>query len=586
MYGMLGSNSFINQSSFNGGYHIANTSRQTFQLINATNHTLSNVNAHVETTVDYSNYGAIEFTFMEELSESNYGNFSLPLINVTGFKEMNVYSMDQAPKRVSKRTPAQINESNNITMKTFAPQTINGTAGGSISITLYISNSTCDVPNSLTPGCNLTVPGTMDAFQMFPVVMGGGKISFRMGIGDVLVHYINVDMLASGPPDAVFDSNDDVTEGTTGTFNKAMKFGSGGPTIYDYVLLSMPYTEGGSAAEGLNETADVNISIPAFYGDNLNAAPIWNTSLNGTTGARLAGNHSHYSTYQSEWQVLMNTNNTCINSSGLLTINSSHPCHIDRANDRIWVRIPHFSGTGPDVDGDVVTTTTTPTTTSPGGGGTGAGGDGTTANKTHKKTQIWMKITPGAATIMKITNPEIGLKQISITVENQAKNVKITVTKLVGKPASVVHEIVGKVYKYIDITAVNINETHIDKVKIQFEVNKSWITDNSIDPDTIVLNRYRVNAWERLQTRKTSEDNDFVYYESETPGFSTFAISGEVEAGVTTTTPVTTTTVMTTTTVPVSAAEMGMPVWAIIVVIIIVVGVIGFWLYRRRIILK
>ena len=217
-----------------------------------------------------------------------------------------------------------------------------------------------------------------------------------------------------------------------------------------------------------------------------------------------------------------------------------------------------------------------------GGGGTG-GGTGTTGNKTHKKTQYWSKITPGVVTIMKITDPEIGLKQINITVNNTAQKVTITVTKLDGKPASIVHEIVGKVYKYIEINAVNLNETQIDNVKIKFEVNKSWINDNNIDPDTVALNRHRVNAWERLQTRKTGEDNDLVYYEAETPGFSTFAISGEEKVETTTTT---TTTIPITTTTPVVVSEMELSPWLIIVVIIIIAGVAGFWFYRKRLVIK
>jgi len=236
---------------------------------------------------------------------------------------------------------------------------------------------------------------------------------------------------------------------------------------------------------------------------------------------------------------------------------------------------------------DLTVSSASATTTTPGGGG---GGGGTTGNVTHKKSQTWTKVTPGAATIMKITDPEIGLKIINITVVNPAQTVTITVTKLDGKPATVVHEIVGKVYKYIDIDAKNINETHIDKVKIQFEVNKSWINANNIDPDTVALNRYK-NGWEKLSTRKTSEDNDYYYYEAETPGFSTFAISGEVKTetttipGVTTTIPSTITTILTTT-IPIMGAEMGMPVWSIVLIIIIIVAVIGFWLYKKRLVIK
>jgi len=99
MYGLLGSNSTISMTTSTGGSRTVNTSRQFFYLVNSSNNqSLQNVNAHVETTVDYSNYDAVELTFMEDLSGSNSGNFSLPLLNVTGFKEMNVYSMNQAPK--------------------------------------------------------------------------------------------------------------------------------------------------------------------------------------------------------------------------------------------------------------------------------------------------------------------------------------------------------------------------------------------------------------------------------------------------------------------------------------------------------
>jgi len=583
MYGLLGDNSTINMSTSTGGSRIVNTTKQTFRLVNAsTNQSLANVSAHIEVSVDYSDYDTIEFTFMEDLSETNNGNFSVPLINVTGIKQINVYSISQAPRRVDARTVAQIQANNNISMAAFNPGEIPGEtaiAAGDISIAIYKSNETCDVPNP-ADGCLLTSTADMTTFNPTPVVIGGGKISFRMGVGSVLVNYVDVDMLASGPPDAMFEQS--ATEGTTDGFSKAMRFGSNGPTIYDYVLISIPYTEGSSSTTGLNEDAEVNISIPNFYDENWDV--LWNTASNGTNATSLAGNHSHYSTYQSEWQTLLGNNTCIVTTTGTSTINSSYPCHIDTTNNRIWIRIPHFSGTAPSASGSVITASATTTTTTPSGGG--GGGGGVPANKTHKKTQIWTKITPGAATIMKITDPEIGLKQINITVVNPAQTVKITVTKLVGQPASVVHEIVGKVYKYIDIDARNIDETHIDHVRIQFEVNKSWINNNNIDPDTVALNRYRLNAWERLQTRKTGEDNNFVYYEAETPGFSTFAISGEEKVETTTTVPVTTTiTTIVTTTIPITG-EIGVSAWVAIVLIIVIVGIVGFWLYKKRLVLK
>jgi len=580
MYGMLGSNSIINMTIAGGGFRPVNTSIQLFRLVNASNNqSLSNINAHTETTVDYSNYGAIEFAFMEELSGANTGNFSLPLLNVTGFKEMNVFMMQQAPKRVPTKTAAQIIANNNISMSQFNPHALDGTTGASISVVFYKSNSTCDVPSPPT-GCALTSTSNMATFNPLSSVIGGGKISFRMGMGNVLVHYVDVDMLASGPPDALFEDNNDVTEGTTGGFSKAMRFGSNGPTIYSYVLISMPYTEGSTSTTGLNESAAVNMSIPTFYDEDWNV--VWNTSLNGTNVTLLAGNISHYSTYQNQWNTLMGNNTCVVTTTGTSGINTSYPCHIDTTINRIWVRLPHFSGTGPKLDGGVITATAT-TTTVPGDGGGGGGGGSTT----KKKSQTWTKITPGAAEIMHVDDPDIGLKMINITVKNPAQTVTITVTKLTGQPATVIHTISGKVYKYIEIKGDNINETHIDKVKIQFQVNKSWIASSNINRATIALNRYKNNNWEKLSTKEVSEDNDYVYYEAESPGFSTFAVTGEeiVTTTVAATTVVTTAMVSTVKTTiptkPTMPTEVGgLPTWILVLIIIFVVIIIAVFLLR------
>lgn len=160
----------------------------------------------------------------------------------------------------------------------------------------------------------------------------------------------------------------------------------------------------------------------------------------------------------------------------------------------------------------------------PGGGG-GAGG--VAGPSKDKVSETWTKITPGKVEIMKITDPEFGIKQIYITVKNTANNVRISITKLDDKPATVVHEITGKVYKYMEIETRNIDEDNLERVNIQFQVNKTWIDENNIDPDTIILNRYHNNTWEKLPTDKTGEDSGFFYYESLTPGLSTFAITGE-----------------------------------------------------------
>lgn len=368
MYGLLGDNSNINMTNASGeGTYIVNTKRQAFNLINSTNSILNRASAHIEVAVDYSSYNATQFTFMEDLSpQSSNAVFSLPLLNVTGVKEINVFSQTYAPKRVSTRTADQLISNSNISMKTFNPQAVSGSLTSTVNIYAFNSNSTCDVP-SPPAGCLLTSFTPSNDSGMLSLVVGGAALSLRITYGSISVHYVNVDLLASGPPDADFDSS--ATTSTTNGFSSAMKFGSSGPKIYDYVYVAIPYTEGSSTQTGLNETSAVNISIPTFYDEGW-TTPIWTTSSNGVDAGALAGNYSHYSARQSEWQILMNSNNTCYKTTtGLLQINSSVPCHMQTADNKIWIRLPHFSGTSPTISGLTIAAEESSESSGSGGGG-------------------------------------------------------------------------------------------------------------------------------------------------------------------------------------------------------------------------
>ncbi len=383
MTGLLGISANISLDRIDGNGNSINisTKKLNFNIINTTNGSLQSTYAHVEATVDYSAYGATEFTWMVDAQQSQAtANFDILLLNTTGIKEMNVFASggpndqgdstpDQyAPKRISFTIAQLVANNTNITIRTFNPDGIDASlSAGQISIGMYISNSTCDVPNPASP-CTLgSSTQTMSNFNPMQAVMGGGKISFRMGVGNITVHYSNVDMLASGPPDALFDSATTNTTSAT-SFDAAVRFGSQGPTIYDYVLVSMPYIEGSSSISGLNESLGVNMSIPNIYDDNWNV--IWNASRNGTNATALAGNYTHYSTYSSQWQTLMTSTN-CTNNASV--INSTIPCYIDTTNNKIWIRLPHFSGTGPRISGTSVVALSSSSSSSSGGGGGGSG---------------------------------------------------------------------------------------------------------------------------------------------------------------------------------------------------------------------
>ena len=53
---------------------------------------------------------------------------------------------------------------------------------------------------------------------------------------------------------------------------------------------------------------------------------------------------------------------------------------------------------------------------------------------------------------------------------------------------------------------------------------------NKTEESTVIMHRYSQGKWNALNTTKTGEDDQYIYYETKTPGFSPFAItSGKIE---------------------------------------------------------
>jgi PGF-pre-PGF domain-containing protein len=161
-----------------------------------------------------------------------------------------------------------------------------------------------------------------------------------------------------------------------------------------------------------------------------------------------------------------------------------------------------------------VTTTTIPTTTT-----VPATGETKTVQEIRANT---------SAIITFLKDDELAIQEIKIDVKNDVTGVSVTV-KETTKPAEATLAIasdVGAVYKYLTIEKSNIDNEDISEVKIKFKVEKSWITANSINPDTITLKRLVSNSWTDLTTTKLSEDSTYYYYEATSTGFSVFAITG------------------------------------------------------------
>jgi len=132
------------------------------------------------------------------------------------------------------------------------------------------------------------------------------------------------------------------------------------------------------------------------------------------------------------------------------------------------------------------------------------------------------------AEVTTATLKDVNLKKIEITVANAVNSVKLEVTKIASsdKPSSVTVPS-NKVYHYIQIDKVNLTDADITAAKLEFQVERSWLTGNNIDESTVKLNRFSNNAWATLTTAKTGEDATYVFYQADSPGLSVFSITAE-----------------------------------------------------------
>jgi PGF-pre-PGF domain-containing protein len=88
-----------------------------------------------------------------------------------------------------------------------------------------------------------------------------------------------------------------------------------------------------------------------------------------------------------------------------------------------------------------------------------------------------------------------------------------------------------EVYKYVNIWVGNsgfASEKNIGNAVVNFKVAKSWVQDKQIDKSSITLSRYNDKTWNQIPTSLSGEDDNYLYFKAQTPGFSPFAITGKI----------------------------------------------------------
>jgi PGF-pre-PGF domain-containing protein len=132
-------------------------------------------------------------------------------------------------------------------------------------------------------------------------------------------------------------------------------------------------------------------------------------------------------------------------------------------------------------------------------------------------------ITTAAPVIFDVTGTNI--TQIALSVLRDAENVTLVVQQLTGRPSGV-SDPSGSISNYFEITAEKLENTSVSSAAITFKVAKSWLAEENVDENSVILMRYHSDQWENLTTEKLSEDENYIYFTATTPGFSVFAVSG------------------------------------------------------------
>jgi PGF-pre-PGF domain-containing protein len=178
-----------------------------------------------------------------------------------------------------------------------------------------------------------------------------------------------------------------------------------------------------------------------------------------------------------------------------------------------------------------VTTDRTSQASSGGGGGGGGGGSsGESAENILFKDVLSVNTMKDMVTEFEFDNGMNDIQYIRyLSLKNSGK-ISTTIEVLKSKSGFATNAAPDITYRNINIWVGKTGyatESNIMNPAIGFRVSQTWVLDNAIDPYTIRLNRYSGGFWEELATEQTGSDDNYLYFEAKTPGFSPFAITGK-----------------------------------------------------------
>lgn len=163
-------------------------------------------------------------------------------------------------------------------------------------------------------------------------------------------------------------------------------------------------------------------------------------------------------------------------------------------------------------------------------GGGGTGGSPEPAKNVEVKELSQVFITNGKAVKFDFKKNATCVVYVGFDAIKNAGKTTTIVEELKNKSALVSELPAGEVYKSFNVWVGNAGyatSNNIENPVLSFKVDKSWIQDKHVDQDSIILNRYEDKAWVQLPVSLIGEDDRYLYFTAETPGFASFVITGK-----------------------------------------------------------
>ena len=163
-----------------------------------------------------------------------------------------------------------------------------------------------------------------------------------------------------------------------------------------------------------------------------------------------------------------------------------------------------------------------------GGGGGGVGGSDEPEN-VEESAILRIYLASGGSSTYNFNNV---VTSVEVTPDRTYGLVAAKIEVLFGQPGSITTDLpAGELFKYVNlfVGTSGWSEGKFSSSVINFQVPASWFKENNIDPASVILYRYNDDEWQSLTTTMTGQAGGNYQYSSQTPGFSTFMILGQVE---------------------------------------------------------